>query len=164
MDGFLVVLAGAGTCHFTYSPASVLVTKSARCFLVQFPLALFGLGLVLWKLPEPRQFQPQQLEDDGKKVSNLSRIDFAGAITLVGTILTGLMSLEMATKGASVLITSSLAAAFMTFLVLFVLTEKHYADEPILPLDLVSKRDVLTSYLIVGFQSAGQFGVSNNRL
>ncbi|KAL6415686.1 putative major facilitator superfamily transporter [Ilyonectria robusta] len=129
------------------------------CFLVQFPVALIGLGLVLWKLPEPRQFQSQQLEEDGKKISNLSRIDFTGAITLVGTILTGLISLDMATKGASVLITSSLGAVFITFLVLFVLTEKHYADEPILPLDLVSKRDVLTSYLIVGFQSAGQFGL-----
>ncbi|KAH6986479.1 major facilitator superfamily domain-containing protein [Ilyonectria sp. MPI-CAGE-AT-0026] len=129
------------------------------CFLVQFPVALIGLGLVLWKLPEPSQFQSQQLEEDGKKVSNLSRIDFAGAITLVGTILTGLISLDMATKGASVLITSSLGVVFITFLVLFVLTEKYYADEPILPLDLVLKRDVLTSYLIVGFQSAGQFGL-----
>lgn len=90
----------------------------------------------------------------------LARVDFPGALTLVGTILTCLLALDMSAKGASTYLTVSIASAFAGFLVGFILIEKYYAKEPILPLGLISKRNVLTSYLIIGFQAAGQFGVS----
>ncbi|KPM35909.1 hypothetical protein AK830_g10653 [Neonectria ditissima] len=129
------------------------------CFVVQFPVAMIGLGLVLWKLPEPKHDRSKDIQASDSADSNLARVDFAGAITLVGTVLTGLLSLDLATKGSPILVTVPLIGAFVAFLLLFVLVEKYLAKEPILPLDLISKRDVLTSYSIVGFQSAGQFGL-----
>lgn len=121
---------------------------------------MIGLGLVLWKLPEPKHTYSTEAEDETKTASKLARVDFAGAITLVGAVFTGLLSLDLATKQRLTPLPLSLAVLFVVFLVSFVLAERSYAKEPILPLDLVSRRDVLTSYLIVGFQSAGQFGVS----
>ncbi|KAJ4245523.1 hypothetical protein NW762_014032 [Fusarium torreyae] len=128
-------------------------------FLAQFPLALLGLGLVLWKLPEPKHDHTQSKGISEPAESQLSRVDFLGAITLICTILTGLLSLDLATREGGSAITISLVTAFGISLVLFYLVETHWAKEPILPLGLVLKRDVLTSYLIICFQAAGQFGV-----
>ncbi|KAM0547519.1 hypothetical protein ACHAPJ_010392 [Fusarium lateritium] len=128
-------------------------------FLAQFPLALLGLGLVLWKLPEPKHDETQAKDISRPAESQISRVDFLGAITLICTILTGLLFLDLATKHGAGAITISLVTAFGIFIVLFYLVETHWAKEPILPLDLVLKRDVLTSYLIICFQAAGQFGL-----
>uniref|UniRef100_A0A8H7NPR9 Major facilitator superfamily (MFS) profile domain-containing protein n=1 Tax=Bionectria ochroleuca TaxID=29856 RepID=A0A8H7NPR9_BIOOC len=95
------------------------------CFLVQLPVALIGLSLVLWKLPEPVRAEGKLTTIDGNESqrTKLSRVDFAGTFTLIGTVLTGLLALDIFTK------------------------------------ELIGKRDVLTSYTIIGFQSAGQFGL-----
>lgn len=90
----------------------------------------------------------------------MARVDFAGAAALVSTVLTGLLCLDQAAKGASnYLATGCLAAAFVACSLVFYIVESYWAKEPILPLDLVLKRDVLTSYLIICLQAAGQFGV-----
>ncbi|KAF4961861.1 hypothetical protein FSARC_10019 [Fusarium sarcochroum] len=128
-------------------------------FLAQFPLALLGLGLVLWKLPEPKHDETQAKDVSEPTESQINRVDFLGAITLICTILTGLLSLDLATKEGIGAITISLVAAFGLFLTLFYVVETYWAKEPILPLDLVLKRDILTSYLIICFQAAGQFGL-----
>ncbi|KAH8660573.1 major facilitator superfamily domain-containing protein [Xylariales sp. PMI_506] len=129
-------------------------------FLVQFPVALVGLSLVLWKLPEPGHAKvPGPGPDSQESRSAISRVDFAGAFALVGTVLTGLLCLDQATKGGSTFIVACLGSMFGIFLLSFYLVETYGAKEPILPLSLVFKRDVLTSYLIVCFQAAGQFGL-----
>lgn len=136
----------------------------SRTFPFQFPVALIGLALVVWKLPEPQSQQTLDSWIEDQEASKLSRIDFAGAVTLVGTVLTGLLSVDVAMKGEMPLVAASLIIVFLISLVSFVLVEKYYAEEPILPLALISQRDVLTSYLIVGLQSAGQFGVSHSSI
>ncbi|KAK7211954.1 hypothetical protein V2G26_019132 [Clonostachys chloroleuca] len=132
------------------------------CFLVQLPVALIGLSLVLWKLPEPKRADGKLPTIDGNESqrTKLSRVDFAGTFTLIGTVLTGLLALDFFTKGGPRLLVTGLSIAFPVFVAAFTVVEKHYAKEPILPLQLIGKRDVLTSYTIIGFQSAGQFGVS----
>ncbi|KAI8663416.1 MFS domain-containing protein [Fusarium keratoplasticum] len=128
-------------------------------FLIQLPVALAGLALVLWKLPEPKE---TTLEDDAEPQpaeSKISRVDFAGAAMLVGTVLTGLLSLDFCTKHGLGVAVYCLVGAFVLSLSLFCTIEKYYAKEPILPLELIFKREVLTSYSIVCFQAAGQFGL-----
>ncbi|WAO91780.1 MFS domain-containing protein [Fusarium falciforme] len=128
-------------------------------FLIQLPVALAGLALVLWKLPEPKE---TILIDDAEPQptgSKISRVDFAGAAMLVATVLTGLLSLDFCTKHGLGFIVYGLVGAFVLSLSLFCVIEKYYAKEPILPLELIFKREVLTSYSIVCFQAAGQFGL-----
>ncbi|CAH0045987.1 unnamed protein product [Clonostachys solani] len=131
------------------------------CFLVQLPVALIGLALVLWKLPEPKRAEGKltTMNENESQRTKLSRVDFAGTFALIGTVLTGLLALDIFTKGGPRLLVTGLAIAFPVFATTFTVVEKYYAKEPILPLQLIGKRDVLTSYTIIGFQSAGQFGL-----
>ncbi|KAH6684913.1 major facilitator superfamily domain-containing protein [Plectosphaerella plurivora] len=128
-------------------------------FLIQFPVAILGLAVVLWKLPEPRANELPGIASSKKTTSNLSRVDFAGAAMLVSTIMTGLLSLDFAMKTGFGFATVSLVCSCGLFALTFVAVEKYYAKEPVLPLQLVFQRDVLTSYSIVCFQAAGQFGL-----
>ncbi|OQV04216.1 hypothetical protein CLAIMM_09132 [Cladophialophora immunda] len=133
------------------------------CFVAQCPLALCGLALVLWRLPEHNQPDSTENsaegEEESKAGSKLARIDFLGAFALMGTVLTCLLSLDQGTKGMSWHYLVPLVCAFVVFATTFIVVEKSYAKEPILPLQLISKRDVFTPYLIVSCQSAGQFGL-----
>lgn len=124
-------------------------------------MALAGLALVLWKLPEPKETALEEDTDSQPIGSKISRVDFAGAAMLVATVLTGLLSLDFCTKHGLGFVVYSLVGAFVLSLFLFCAIEKYYAKEPILPLELIFKREVLTSYSIVCFQAAGQFGVSS---
>lgn len=130
-------------------------------------MAVIGLGIVLWKLPNPQQKELQQ--DDALPESNeqvnkssaIARVDLLGAAALVSTVLTGLLCLDQAAGGASnYVLIAGFATAFVASSLVFYFVESRWAKEPILPLDLVLKRDVLTSYSIICLQAAGQFGVS----
>jgi predicted MFS family arabinose efflux permease len=125
-------------------------------FIVQFPVAVLGLILVLWKLPEP---SPSPPSNEGEKESAFSRIDFAGSASLVATIVVGMLALDLATKGCPIYIGTIMGFAFLLLLCVFYLVEKKHAKEPILPLDLVGRRDVLSAYLNIALQAAGQFGL-----
>jgi hypothetical protein len=46
----------------------------------------------------------------------------------------------------------------------FLLVEAFWAKEPIIPLRLLRNRDVITSYINLGFQSGGQIAVSPHLL
>jgi predicted MFS family arabinose efflux permease len=146
-------------------------------FVVQFPVAVAGLALVLWKLPAEKDLGGNVGEgavddgdkgvDDGeaegkvggKKVSGFTRVDFAGATSLSATIVSGMMALDLGSKGYPPLVLGGLGLAFVLCMGLFVYVEKCYAKEPILPLDLVGRREVMIAYLMIGFQAAGQFGL-----
>ena len=133
-----------------------------RCFIAQCPLALGGLALVLWKLPKHNITEAAEAFENPNTTerSNLARVDFLGAFALVGMILSGLLSLDLAAKDVSWYVRVVLVTSFGGFLTLFIFIEKRVAKEPIMPLGLLVKRDVVTSYLVVAFQAGGQFGVS----
>lgn len=117
---------------------------------------------MLWKLPEPKETTVDEGDEQANSAgSKISRVDFAGAAMLVATVLTGLLSLDFCTKHGLGLAVYSLVGGFVLSLSLFCVIEKYYAKEPILPLELIFKREVLTSYSIVCFQAAGQFGVGS---
>lgn len=122
---------------------------------------------MLWKLPNPQHKKLDhgdalsESDDQITKSPAITRVDFLGAAALVSMVLTGLLCLDQAAGGASNYVsTAAFATVFVVSSLVFYLVESRYAKEPILPLDLVLKRDVLTSYSIICLQAAGQFGVS----
>ncbi|KAI0177071.1 major facilitator superfamily domain-containing protein [Pestalotiopsis sp. NC0098] len=128
-------------------------------FFIQFPVAIIGLALVIWKLPEPRPSNVLESRHHSNKVSALQRIDFAGAFALVAVIVSGLLSVDVATKRGWSWIAAVLVSCFGGSLFAFIAIEKYYAREPIFPLKLLTNKDVLTSYAVIFFQAAGQFGL-----
>lgn len=116
---------------------------------------------MLWKLPENNKSGDTNLKDEVVGGSKLKRVDFLGAFSLVGTIMTCLLALDQGTKGLAWYYLVPICIMFVLFASMFIIVEKRFAKEPVLPLDLISKRDVYTPYLIIGLQAAGQFGVSN---
>lgn len=120
----------------------------------------------MWKLPNPQHKKLDQehaLSESNEQITKspaIARVDFLGAVALVTMVLTGLLCLDQAARGASNHASiAGLATVFVASSLLFYLIESRWAKEPILPLDLVLKRDVLTSYSIICLQAAGQFGV-----
>lgn len=129
----------------------------SRPFFIQFPVAIVGLALVIWKLPEPRP--SLKTRHHSNNASALQRIDFAGAFALVGVIVSGLLSVDIATKGGWSWLAAVLVSCFGGSLFAFIAIEKYCAREPIFPLKLLTNQDLLTSYAVTHFQAAGQFGL-----
>jgi hypothetical protein len=90
------------------------------------------------------------------------RIDFLGSFFLALAIVTLLLSLHLFFKAENpsdslpiIAVSTGLAS-----LVIFVLVEKYKAVEPIFPLELLVKRDVVACYAILALQSGAQLTVS----
>ncbi|OCK86845.1 MFS general substrate transporter [Cenococcum geophilum 1.58] len=99
----------------------------------------------------------EQLNTSGK----LARIDFLGSSLLAIFILLLLLPLELGGEKvpwSHPLIPGLFAAAAIS-LVLFVLVEKRWTEEPVLDLDLFKQRDAVLGFLIMAFQCAAQVGV-----
>lgn len=129
-----------------------------RSFLCQCPPMLIALLLVIWKLEIP----PDQCTLRQSNLSKLRRIDFAGAIFLTIFIVCGLLVLDLGGQGHSY--TSpyilSLFGASLVAGNCFLLVEGLWAKEPIFTLSLLLNRNVVTSYLYMGFVTGAQMAVS----
>lgn len=128
-------------------------------FIVQFPIAILGLILVLLKLPEPSAKVDAPPVAEEEKPSGFARVDLMGAGSLVATIIVGMLALDLATKDYPPYIPMIMGIFFILFFCLFIVVEKSYAEEPILPLSLIGRRDVLSAYLVIALQAAAQFGL-----
>ncbi|TGO82225.1 hypothetical protein BPOR_0884g00020 [Botrytis porri] len=113
--------------------------------------------LVIWKL----DITPQQICGKQSYFSKLRRIDFLGSIFLSVSIVCGLMVLDLG--GHRMPWTDhkllSLLGISVAAGLLFLLVEGFWAKEPIFPLRLLRNRDVLTSYINLGFQSGAQMAM-----
>lgn len=120
-----------------------LTLTHPRAFILQFPLCLLSALLVhlILHLPSPAQTQSNWL-------SKLRQIDFLGAFTLVLSILSLILGLDL---GSNTSWTSPLTLTFvlltLPLLTLFLLIETHYATHPLAPLHLITTRALLPSYL-----------------
>ncbi|KAH8170351.1 major facilitator superfamily protein [Sarocladium implicatum] len=130
-------------------------------FIVQFPIAILGLMLVLWKLPEPSAVSKVDASSVAQqdKQSGFARVDLMGAGSLVATIIAGMLALDLASKGYPLYVPVVMGVLFILFFCLFIFVERSYAKEPILPLSLIGRRDVLSAYLAIALQAAAQFGL-----
>ncbi|TGO56817.1 hypothetical protein BOTNAR_0215g00120 [Botryotinia narcissicola] len=126
-------------------------------FLAQCPPTILALMLVLWKL----DFTPQQTCGKQSHFSKLRRIDFLGSIFLSVSIVCGLMVLDLGGHRMpwTDLKLLSLLGISVAAGILFFLVEGFWAKEPIFPLRLLRNRDVLTSYINLGFQSGAQMAM-----
>jgi hypothetical protein len=116
------------------------------------------LVLVAYKL----QISSEQAGAKESHFSKLRRIDFLGAILFPTSLVCGLLVLQLAGQHTSwndptilVLLGASLVSGYS-----FLLVESFWAKEPIFPLRLLRNRDVVTSYINLGFQSGAQIAVS----
>ncbi len=132
----------------------------------QAPLLLLAIVLCWFNLPSDvgiEHRQSAQPNDDPKiPKRKLSRVDFLGASVFALLILAFLLPLEIG--GVKVPwshpIIPALFGSAIVLVVLFVIVEKRWAREPIIPLDLFLKKDVVASFAIMGLQSGAQIGVS----
>ncbi|KAF2819140.1 MFS general substrate transporter [Ophiobolus disseminans] len=126
-------------------------------FLVQVPPA--GIAMVLIGITLPSRTHNQL--DGGHQGSKLARIDFIGAIFMTMSILGLLFPLEIGGDRVAwfswTIITLLVSA--LVFGALFLATEGWVAKEPIIPLSLFRKRDVVVSSFVMLFQSAAQVGL-----
>ena len=96
------------------------------------------------------------------QLAKLKRIDFLGAILFSVSIFCGLLVLTLAGQRmpwTSTTILLLFGASLVTGN-LFLIVEGFWAKEPIFPLRLLVCRDVVTSYINLGFQSGAQMAVS----
>ena len=131
--------------------------KIIRSFLGQCPPTILALTLVAWKLSVPSSCTLPK----SSHASKLKRVDFLGAILLSISIVCGLLVLDLAGQRMPFshstvlcLLSASLVTGNMFFVV-----EGFWAKEPIFPLRLLLNRDVVTSYVNLGFQSGAQMAV-----
>jgi MFS family permease len=126
-------------------------------FLGQTPLAVLATVLIAMRLPSHTAREP---ELEAKK-SNLARIDFLGALFMALTILSFLFPLEIGGNRLPwhhPLVLGLLGGACL-FAALFVLIEDKWAREPVIPLLLFRKKDIVLSMVVMACQIGAQTGV-----
>lgn len=125
----------------------------------QVPLTVIGLLLLLWCVPANTDKSHEAEQEQLSFSHKVKRIDFAGAVTLAGTISAFLLALDAVAKESPWYILLITFGLFIVLGVLFFVIEKRWAKEPIVPIRLITQRAAYTSYLIAGFQIAAQFGL-----
>lgn len=125
-----------------------------RAFLIQVPPTVAAISMVAISLKLP---VPQSSTASQSTWSRLKRIDFTGAIFLSTAILCLCMVLDLG--GSRIPWTSHwifiLLGSALASTIVFVISSKH-APEPIFPLRLVSHSAVVTTYLVIFFQTTAQ--------
>ncbi|MCJ1236560.1 hypothetical protein MMC14_004541 [Varicellaria rhodocarpa] len=129
-------------------------------FYIQCPLALISIILVAWKLDS----SGHPLSDHSTTESafvKLRRIDFFGSASLALAIVGFLITLDLGGQKFpwSHPVIWILFASSAVLGLLFLLVEAYWAKEPIFPLRLLIHWDVVTAYLVAGFQIAAQLAV-----
>lgn len=130
-----------------------------RLFFIQCPLALLAIALVAIKLNHQDGSLPVDVKSPSQ--STLRRVDFLGSISLALTIAGLLLVVELGghkfpwNHPAIWILSISVAALGLLFLFI----EGYIAKEPILPLELLVHRDVMTTYLVAALQAVAQYGV-----
>ncbi len=135
----------------------VVVNTLNRLFAGQVPPILTSMALIWLLIPNHTT-----ISKDDSVWGRLLRIDFGGILLLGLTILLVLLPFELAGTeipwshpGVIGSFVSALACGLG-----FLLYEKRYAKEPIIPLRLIFSRDVMLPNTVVFCQAAAQLGVS----
>ena len=126
-------------------------------FLGQVPPTLLALVLILWKIPAHTNKDEQGTDQPLRQ--KIRRVDFVGALLLAGAISGFLLSLDFLSNGAGSVHIFISTIVFVVLTTIFYFYERRCAREPILPIELITRRDVFTPYLVGGLQMAAQFGI-----
>lgn len=123
----------------------------------QSPFILVALFLVYKMLPETAK-----TPSDNQTIRNkLGRIDIPGAISMSLSIVSALLILDTGGKKFpwNHPIVAGAAVVALTSGIMSVLIETYWAQEPIFPLRLITKRSVVNSYTSIGLQNLTQLAV-----
>lgn len=126
-------------------------------FAGQVPPTVLGFLLILWKIPS--HTNKDERGADQPLAQKIRRVDFVGALLLAAAISTFLLTLDFASNDWFWAYIVASAVLFVVLAVAFYVVERRWAKEPILPIELLTKRDAFTPYLVSGFQMAAQFGI-----
>jgi predicted membrane channel-forming protein YqfA (hemolysin III family) len=123
---------------------------------LQCPLLLIAAALAYWLVPNRANEETEASASD-----KFARIDFAGATSLAATITSFMLAVELAGQkfrwNHPIIII--LALLSIGFGVVFAITEKYFAVEPVFPLELLGNFQVVASYMVLLLQIAAQLGV-----
>lgn len=123
---------------------------------------MLAVLLIIWKLPtnivDHDSDPPKRSMADG-----LKRVDWAGFTLLPLSLTVAFLALDQAGKFSPPHFTVPLGVCAAILLGVFCYVEKYHAQEPIIPMTLLVRRDVYIPYLLVALQTAAQFIVSEIR-
>ncbi|KAI1622184.1 major facilitator superfamily domain-containing protein [Exophiala viscosa] len=121
-------------------------------FWLQIPFTLAAALLAFFTIPEPRRLDASTAAGAYHKQSlatKLSQIDYFGVVTIIGAVVLLLYSLSSPKVQITPIVLS------VASLVLFVLVEAHWADQPIVPISILRSRgNILTGIATVGVMTA----------
>lgn len=126
-------------------------------FFGQCPLTLFGLVVILWKLP--LHTNKSQQDDQKSLAQKMRRVDVAGSLAVAATISAFLVALDLWSKEQPWYFVLTAGLLFIILTAVFYVIERRWASEPILPIELLIKRDALTAYLIAAVQTVAQYNL-----
>ncbi|KAE9373623.1 MFS general substrate transporter [Stipitochalara longipes BDJ] len=121
-------------------------------FLIQVPCIFVGTVLVIFVVKVPTKQVPKP---------NVRRVNYLGCFTLITALVLFLLGLN---AGGNLvpwnhpLVVISLPLS-LVFLALFLYVERQFASEPIIPLNLIRNRTVLSASLTYSFDHMSAFGV-----
>lgn len=96
------------------------------------------------------------------KFGKLRQVDFVGSALLASFLILILLPLEIGGNKIpwNDILIPILFGAGVLCLILFVIVEKWWATNPLLPLNLFCNRHTVVSFLVLALQCAAQLGVS----
>jgi len=119
---------------------------------------LLSIILVWWRLEDPALSKTTEAQSG---VAKWKRIDFVGAFFLSFAILPVLLAVDLGGRkiawGSPIMV--GIFGCAIVSGVLFCLTEKYWAREPVFPLRLLGHYVVVTSYLQLAIQTSIQIAV-----
>ena len=118
-----------------------------------------AIFLALWHLP--RNISKVEEDEEHSDIwAKIARIDFAGCAIIPMALTSAFVCMDLAAKFYTWVYLVPLAISSVVLCCLFYYVEKYHAKEPIIPISLISQRDVLVPYFLTIFQTAAQFIVS----
>lgn len=138
-----------------------LANHPLRSFLIQCPLTVLAIVLVSWRLDVPRPVF-KTVEGAETPTSMWKRIDILGATVMCSMIVAFLLPVSMGGNQFPWThpLVSGLFGASALLAILFAYVELRVAKEPIFPLGLLVRRDVILPYMILFLQNVSQTVVS----
>lgn len=129
--------------------------------MIQCPLTLLAIILVGWRLHVPHPVFKIDEENETQR-GKLRRIDFLGAAVMVAMIMAFLLPVSMGGNQVpwSHPVIPSLFGGGAVLALFFAFIELRVAREPIFPLTLLTRRDIVVPYIILFLQNIAQTFVS----
>jgi hypothetical protein len=142
-----------------------IFTNPNRSLLYSVPLNALILLFIWRNMPYPALLKEPYDEGDKEELSSFKfrRVDLLGVITLGLANCSFLLFFDQAQRNMDILhnlFAVIPAGTWIIFLAAFIGIEAYYAHEPIFPLRLMMKRNVISSYAIQFLQTTAQVAVS----